>query len=48
MIAYDFPGTRHDMGSKLGFLKANVMLGAEDSALKEEFRAFLKTFAETL
>ena len=48
MIAYEFPGTRHDMGSKLGFLKANVMLGANDPALGEEFRAFLKDYAKTL
>ncbi len=48
MIAYEFPGTRHDMGSKLGFLKANVMLGAQDPALGEEFCAFLKEFSKTL
>lgn len=48
MTAYEFDGVRHDMGAKLGFLKANVMMGAKDAALSEEFCAFLKEYVNTL
>ena len=48
MIAYEFEGTRFDMGSKLGFLTANVTEGAYHSDCKEEFVAFLKDFVKTL
>ena len=48
MTAVDFEGTRFDMGSKLGFLTANVIEGAKNPELGEEFRAFLREFAKTL
>ena len=48
VIAYEFGGTRHDMGSKLGFLKANVSLGVKSPALGKEFREWLKDFAAKL
>ena len=48
MTAVDFEGTRFDMGSKLGFLTANVIQGAKNPELGEDFRAFLKEFAKTL
>jgi UTP--glucose-1-phosphate uridylyltransferase len=48
MIAYEFEGTRHDMGSKLGFLKANVSLGVKSEELGEEFSQWLKEFVKTL
>ncbi|MBE6651121.1 MAG: UTP--glucose-1-phosphate uridylyltransferase GalU [Ruminococcaceae bacterium] len=44
VMAYDFPGTHHDMGSKLGLLKANVTYGAKHGEIGEEFRAWLKKF----
>lgn len=48
VIAYEFPGVRHDMGSKLGFLKANVCLGVKSGEVGEDFRAWLKEFTKTL
>ena len=48
MIAYEFEGTRHDMGSKLGFLKANVSLAVKSEELGEEFSQWLKEFVKTL
>lgn len=44
VMAYDFPGTHHDMGSKLGLLKANVTYGAKHDEIGEDFRAWLKEF----
>lgn len=48
MIAKDFSGERHDMGSKLGFLRANIMEAVKNPELKDEFTAFLKEFVKTL
>lgn len=44
MTALDFEGQRFDLGSKLGFLSANVFRAAEDPELGEEFKAFLRQF----
>lgn len=43
VAAIDFEGTRYDMGSRLGYLKANIEYGLRDEELKEELRAYLKT-----
>lgn len=48
MMAVDFEGTRYDMGSKLGFLKANVEQALKSKELGEEFREYLKEIAKTL
>ena len=48
MIAKIFSGERHDMGSKLGFLRANVIEGVKHSEVGEDFKKFLKEFVETL
>ena len=48
VMAYEYDGIRHDMGSKLGFLMANVMMGAKSEELGEDFKAFLKDFTKTL
>ncbi|MCR5264171.1 MAG: UTP--glucose-1-phosphate uridylyltransferase [Clostridiales bacterium] len=48
MTAVDFEGTRYDMGSKLGFLKANTEQALKDPILGEEYRSYLKALAETL
>ena len=48
VTALEFEGERFDMGSKLGFLMANVVKGAENEELGADFRAFLKSFAATL
>lgn len=48
MTAVDFEGTRYDMGSKLGFLMANVTQGAKNSELGPDFRAFLRDFVSKM
>lgn len=48
ILALDFEGERFDMGAKIGFLKANVVRGAEHPETGEEFKAFLKAFVKTL
>ena len=42
VIAYEYEGKRYDMGSKLGFLMANVARGLENEETKEDFRLYLK------
>lgn len=44
VMAYDFPGTHHDMGSKLGLLKAGVTYGVKHEEIGEEFKEWLKKF----
>lgn len=48
ITALDFEGQRFDMGSKLGFLTANVIRGVEHPETKDAFRDFLKEFVRTL
>ena len=48
LTAVDFEGQRYDLGSKLGFLTANVVRGVLHDEVGEDFRAFLKDFVKTL
>jgi UTP--glucose-1-phosphate uridylyltransferase len=48
MIALDYEGTRYDMGSKLGFLTANVTRGVLHPEIGEEFTAWLREFVNSL
>lgn len=48
VMAYEFPGTHHDMGSKLGLLKANVTYGIKHGEIGEEFKAWLKGIVNDL
>ncbi len=48
MTAVDFEGTRFDLGSKLGFLKANVTAALKHGEVKDEFREFIKEIAKNL
>ncbi len=48
MTAVDFEGKRYDMGSKLGFLYANVERALKNEELGEQFKAYLKELAKTL
>ena len=41
VTALDFEGRRFDLGSKLGFLEANVTEALRHPELSEEFRKFL-------
>ena len=48
VYSLEFEGDRYDMGSKLGFLKANVMKGLEHPETAAELREFLKELSENL
>lgn len=41
MYAVEFSGERYDMGSKVGFLKANTVMGLCHEETKDEYRKFL-------
>jgi len=40
-LAYEFQGVRHDCGSKLGYLQANVLYALRHPEIGNEFSAFL-------
>jgi UTP--glucose-1-phosphate uridylyltransferase len=42
-LAYRFVATRYDCGSKLGYLKASVVLGMLHHEVGEEFKAYLQS-----
>lgn len=42
ILAHRFSGTRYDCGDKLGYLKANLMLGLRHAECGEEWRSFLQ------
>ena len=46
MYAYDFIGTRYDVGDKLGFLKATVEYALRRDDLKNNFMEYLKTIVK--
>ena len=48
VYALDFEGDRYDLGSKLGFLKANVTKGLTHPECGEEFREFILSLAKEL
>ena len=48
VCALEFEGDRYDLGSKSGFLKANIVKGLEHPETRDELRAFIKTIAEKL
>lgn len=48
MTAIDFEGERFDLGSKLGFMKANVIKALAHEEIGEEFKEYIKEIAKTL
>lgn len=48
VYALEYEGERYDLGSKLGFLKANIARGLEHPETKDELRSFIKEIAEEL
>lgn len=48
MISCEYEGKRYDMGSKLGFLEANVELALKHPELKDDFKEYLKELSKTL
>ena len=48
MYAVEYEGERYDMGSKLGFLKANLIKGLEHDETKDGLREFIKSLASEI
>ena len=48
VYALDFEGDRYDLGSKLGFLMANVTKGLSHPETKDEFKEYIKAVAREL
>lgn len=48
MYAYDFKGHRYDVGSKIGFLQANVEFALRDDALKDEVKMYLQQLHDNM
>ena len=48
VYALEFEGERYDMGSKIGFLKANITRGLEHPETKDELRAFIAELSKEL
>ena len=48
MTALDFEGVRYDMGSKLGFMCANVAKAIKHKEIGEDCKEFLKDFVKKL
>ena len=48
LMAYEFPGIHHDMGSKLGLIKANISFGIKHPEISEDLKIWLKNFVKTL
>lgn len=46
LVGYEFAGRRHDIGDKLGFLKANVEYALKRDDLGPQFREYLKGLTE--
>lgn len=46
--ALEFEGDRYDMGSKLGFLQANVVKGLSHPETAQEFKEFIREIAKEL
>ena len=44
-LALVFDGVRYDMGSRLGFLKANLEFGLRDEEISSDFKNYLKDLA---
>ncbi len=48
VYALEFEGERYDLGSKFGFLKANIVKGLEHPETKDELREFIKEIADKI
>ena len=48
VYALEFEGDRYDLGSKTGFLKANIVKGLEHPETAEEIREFIREIADKI
>jgi UTP--glucose-1-phosphate uridylyltransferase len=46
IYAYDFEGERYDLGSKFGYLKANIDFALKNDEIKDELLDYLKTIVK--
>ncbi|GGG08191.1 UTP--glucose-1-phosphate uridylyltransferase GalU [Paenibacillus aceti] len=46
IVAYDFEGTRHDVGEKLGFIKTTLHYALENQELREDLLAYMQSVLE--
>jgi UTP--glucose-1-phosphate uridylyltransferase len=46
VFAYDFEGTRYDVGEKIGFVKTTIEFALQDESLKSELLAYLFDITE--
>lgn len=48
MYAYDFKGHRYDVGTKTGFIQANIEFALRNDELKDEMKAYLESLHENM
>lgn len=48
MTACEFEGKRYDIGSKFGFLQANIDLGLNHPETSDALKAYIKELASSL
>src|SRR5690625_81206 len=48
VYAYDFEGTRHDVGEKFGFVKTTIDFALENDEIKDELHAYLEQKMEEI
>ncbi|WP_394218261.1 UTP--glucose-1-phosphate uridylyltransferase GalU [Halobacillus trueperi] len=46
VFAYDFDGSRYDVGEKLGFIQTTIEMALENSELKEDVMTFIKELVD--
>ncbi|EGI2115011.1 UTP--glucose-1-phosphate uridylyltransferase GalU [Listeria monocytogenes] len=47
VFAYDFEGTRYDVGEKIGFIKTQVEFAIQDQELRSELLSYFKSLIES-
>ena len=48
MYAYDFKGHRYDVGTKTGFIQANIEFALRRDELKDEMKDYLQRLHENM
>ncbi len=48
MYSYIFKGKRYDVGSKIGFLEANIEVALRDAEVSESLKNYLNTLQENM
>lgn len=48
MYAYDFKGHRYDVGTKVGFIQANIEFALRSQELRQEMKEYLKALHENM